>query len=175
MPTIIPSTSWPSLTQDLIRLLVANCLRSGSVANFVEGMASTGPETGKIHLFPDFLPVAPDFAGAVMAQQDLTEDSEPVRTATVNVVLRCAQATEDGTAGGTAWGAKMWAMQAADCVAQFTRPGNTGNIRTQDTLSSGRRILGYTPARIMPAGEDDAKRYLVAVEFKITFTDLNVS
>ena len=164
MPTVIPSaTNW-DLSYDLLKLLVSECIASVAGDNFVDGFDGTA-EANKFHLFPDYLPDMPDFAGSVVTQQDEMEPTNPVRRASATVLLRAPSEPETGDLSG-----RRWATQAAECIALYIRQ-QTGEYRTLVTMASGRQLLSFHAARIVPIGEDNAQRWVHSVLFEFTYTE----
>lgn len=164
MPTVIPgATNW-DLSYDVLKLLVSDCIQSVSGDNFVDGFDGT-PVANKFHLFPDYLPDEPDFAGSVVAQQDEMEATNPVRRASVTVLLRAPSEAGDSDLSG-----RRWAAQAAECIASYIRQ-QTGEYRTLVNMASGRQVLSFHEARILPIGEDNAQRWVQSILFDITYTE----
>lgn len=168
MPSVIPgATNW-DLSYDVLKLLVSDCIQATAGDNFVDGFDGT-PVTDKFHLYPDFLEDEPDFAGSVSAVQDEMEDTNPVRRASVTVLLRAPSEAASAALSG-----RRWATQGCEAIASYIRQG-TGEYRTLVPMASGRKILSFSNARILPAGEDNAQRWVSIITFDITYTEHETS
>lgn len=164
MPTVIPgATNW-DLSFDLLKLLVAECIQVTAGDNFVDGYNGT-PEANRFHLFPDYLPDEPDFAGAVTTEQLDMEPENPVRRAAATILLRAP--SEDSS---SAFSGRRWAQQACEAIASYIR-SNTGEYKTLTTMASGRKVLSFHEARIIPIGEDNAQRWVQSIIFEFTYTE----
>ncbi len=164
MPTVIPTSTNYTLSEDVLKLLVSSCIQAAPGDNFVEGFDGT-PQANRFHLYPEFLDDQPDKAGVVTAQQDEMEQ-QPVRRASVTVMLR---AESDSTGSG-----RQWVSQGCEAIASYLRMG-TGEYRTLVSLASGRKVLSFHNARILPIGEDNAQRALSSILFEMTYTEHELS
>jgi len=164
--SIVPTAGQPHLAKDLIEYLVASMLATGSAANFVDGIPdnNAAEDLSKIYLLPYYLEDKPANCGVVRVMDSSPDDWSPIRKAQVTIVFRQPTASSIS--------AQKRAMAAAEAVAQFLRPD--GQLRTYATLTSNRVVLAFSQVMTRPEGEDGAHRFMAAVEFTITYRDINV-
>ncbi len=170
--TIVPDgTDKADLAYDLLKHLVAQILKAGGAANFVDGATATQvdtPPTDQICLFPRFLPDEPADAGMVWASEGERLGSQPFRNARATIIIRC-KADADGT--GYSGGQK--ANAAAAAIEKHFAPD--GHERTLETLASGRRVLAFENVVRSQGGADASQRFLVTLEFTMRISEAHAA
>ncbi len=145
-------------------------LKTDNSTNFIDGIPNNeaAEDLSKIYLLPYYLEDKPANCGVVRVRDTGGEGESPIRTAHVDITFR----QKADTAVPPVFSAQKRASQAAEAVLQWIRP--SGQVRTYETLPSGRVVLLFKNAMTRPEGEDGSKRFMAAVEFDIIYRDINV-
>lgn len=163
--TIAPDSSQPHLELDLLRFFVAQVLRADGSANFIDGVAdNNAPTTDKVHLLPFYLESKPNNCGVVRTLDGTPNGNNPLRTASVTVAFRMPKEGGDS--------AQKRAVGAAEALLQWLRPN--GQVRTYETLPSGRLVRLFSNAKRTSQGEDTSRNFVATTTFDVLYLDINV-